>query len=96
MQTESMGIDLGKGFYAVALGKRSKVVIRKRFFRQQLLNYTANLPPCIRGGNRNRIALSGARVARAGARCAIDSGAVCAALREVGTTTAMRKQLPRR
>ena len=46
MQIKSIGIDLGKTtFHLVALGIRSQVVIRKKFSRQQLLNYTANLPP---------------------------------------------------
>ncbi len=45
MQIKSIGIDIGKTtFHLVALGKRSQVVVRKRFSRQQLLLYTANLP----------------------------------------------------
>jgi hypothetical protein len=37
----SLGIDLGKTtFHLVALGKRSKVLIRKKFSRAQLLAYT--------------------------------------------------------
>jgi transposase len=38
-------IDLGKAtFHLVALGERSKVLVRKKFSRAQLLAYTANLP----------------------------------------------------
>ncbi|HYG97789.1 MAG TPA: hypothetical protein VD837_01570 [Terriglobales bacterium] len=44
MDIASIGIDLGKNtFNLVALDKHSKVVIRKKFSRKQLLAYTANL-----------------------------------------------------
>jgi hypothetical protein len=50
-QIKSIGIDLGKTtFHLVALGVHSQVVIRKKFSRQQLLAYTANLPSCLIGG----------------------------------------------
>jgi transposase len=50
MQIKSIGIDLGKAtLHLVALDNHSRVVIRKKFSRQQLLNYTANLPPCLMG-----------------------------------------------
>ena len=50
MQIKSLGIDLGKTtFHLVALGAHSHVVIRKKLSRQQLLNYTANLPSCLMG-----------------------------------------------
>ena len=50
MQIKSIGIDLGKTtFHLVALGNHSQVVIRKKFSRQQLLAYAANLPPCLIG-----------------------------------------------
>ena len=50
MQIKSIGIDLGKTtFHLVALGAHSQVVIRKKFSRQPLLNYTANLPSCLIG-----------------------------------------------
>ena len=50
MQIKSIGIDLGKTtFHLVALGTRSQVVIRKKFSRSQLLEYTANLPPSLIG-----------------------------------------------
>jgi transposase len=50
MQIKSIGIDLGKTtFHLVALGAHSQVVIRKKFSRQQLLTYTANLPSCLMG-----------------------------------------------
>src|ERR1700745_3260787 len=46
----SIGIDLGKAtFHLVALGERSKVLVRKKFSRAQLLAYTANLPPSLIG-----------------------------------------------
>jgi transposase len=49
-QIQSIGIDLGKTtFHLVALGSRSQVVVRKKFSRQQLLTYTANLPPSLIG-----------------------------------------------
>ena len=45
MQIASIGIDLGKNtFHLVALDEHSKVVIRQKFTRKQLLAYTANLP----------------------------------------------------
>jgi len=45
MHIASIGIDLGKTtFHLVALGEGSKVVVRKKFSRTQLLAYTANLP----------------------------------------------------
>jgi Transposase len=49
-QIKSIGIDLGKTtFHLVALGTRSQVVIRKKFSRSQLLEYTANLPSSLIG-----------------------------------------------
>ena len=59
-QVKSIGIDLGKTtFHLVALGTRSQVVIRKKFCRDQLLQYTAN--PCIidRDGGGSRVTLLG-------------------------------------
>jgi transposase len=50
MQIKSIGIDLGKTtFHLIALGARSQVVIRKKFSRTQLLEYTANLPASLIG-----------------------------------------------
>ncbi len=50
MQIQSIGIDLGKTtFHLVALGSRGQVVVRKKFSRQQLLLYTANLPASLIG-----------------------------------------------
>ncbi|MGH9524719.1 MAG: IS110 family transposase [Terriglobales bacterium] len=50
MQIASIGIDLGKTtFHLVALDKRTKVVIRQKFSRRQLLAYTANLPNSLIG-----------------------------------------------
>ena len=50
MHITSIGIDLGKStFHLVALGERSKVLVRKKFSRSQPLAYTANLPPSIIG-----------------------------------------------
>jgi len=50
MQIKSIGIDLGKTtFHLVVLGAQSQVVMRKKFSRQQLLHYTANLPSCLMG-----------------------------------------------
>ncbi|HUC29399.1 MAG TPA: hypothetical protein VMR80_07440 [Candidatus Acidoferrum sp.] len=49
-QIRSIGIDLGKTtFHLTALGTRSQVVIRKKFSRTQLLEYTANLPSSLIG-----------------------------------------------
>jgi transposase len=46
----SIGIDLGKTtFHLVALGERSKVLVRKKFSRTQLLAHTVNLPPSLIG-----------------------------------------------
>jgi transposase len=45
MHIASIGMDLGKTtFHLVALGGRSKILLRKKFSRAQLLAYTANLP----------------------------------------------------
>jgi transposase len=50
MYFASIGIDLGKAtFHLVALDARSKVVMRQKFSRQQLLAYTANLPSSLIG-----------------------------------------------
>ena len=50
MHIASIGIDLGKTtFHLVALGERSKVLVRKKFSRTQLLAYTANLPASLIG-----------------------------------------------
>ncbi len=50
MHIASIGIDLGKTTYhLVALGEHGKVVVRKKFSRQQLLAYTANLPGALIG-----------------------------------------------
>ena len=50
MQIKSIGIDLGKTtFHLVALGNRSQLVIRKKFSRTQLLEYTANLTSSLIG-----------------------------------------------
>ena len=48
MYITSIGIDLGKTvFHLVALGKRSQVVVRRKFSRSQLPAYTANLPSAL-------------------------------------------------
>jgi len=50
MQIASVGIDLGKTtFHLVALDEHSKIVLRKKFSRQQLLAYTPNLPGSLIG-----------------------------------------------
>ena len=50
MQIKSIGIDLGKTtFHLIAPGSRGQVVVRKKFSRQQLLLYTANLPSSLIG-----------------------------------------------
>src|SRR5258708_34188002 len=50
MHITSIGIDLGKTtFHLVALGEHSKVLVRKKFSRAQLLAYTANLPSSLIG-----------------------------------------------
>jgi transposase len=50
MHITSIGIDLGKTtFHLVALGEHSKVLVRKKFSRAQLLVYTANLPSSLIG-----------------------------------------------
>jgi hypothetical protein len=50
MHIASIGIDLGKTtFHLVALGERSKVVIRRKFSRAQVLAYTAKLPTSLIG-----------------------------------------------
>jgi transposase len=50
MQIHSVGIDLGKTtFHLVALGAAGKVLVRKKFTRNQLLAYTANMPTSLVG-----------------------------------------------
>lgn len=50
MRIASIGIDLGKTtFHLVALGEGSKVLVRKKFSRAQLLAYTAKLPSSLIG-----------------------------------------------
>ena len=50
MQIASIGIDLGKTtFHLVVLDEHSKVILKKKFSRQQLLAYTANLPSSLVG-----------------------------------------------
>jgi len=50
MHIASIGIDLGKTtFHLVALGERSKVLVRKKFSRTQLLAFTANLTSSLIG-----------------------------------------------
>jgi len=50
MHIASIGIDLGKTtFHLVALGDRSKIFLRKKFSRAQLLAYTASLPSSLIG-----------------------------------------------
>ncbi len=61
MQIKSIGIDLCKTtFHLIALGTRSKIVIRKKFSRPQPLEYTANLASSLIGvGGGNGIGFSG-------------------------------------
>ena len=50
MHIASIGIDLGETtFHLVAVGEQSKVVVRKKFSRKQLLAYTANLQSSLIG-----------------------------------------------
>jgi transposase len=50
MQIASISIDPGKTtFHLVALGEHTKVLLRKKFSRTQLLSYTANLPASLIG-----------------------------------------------
>jgi len=50
MPIASIGIDLGKyTFHLVALDQCGKAIVRKKFSRQQLLSYTANLPDSLIG-----------------------------------------------
>jgi transposase len=50
MHIASVGIDLGKTtFHLVALDEHGRVVIKKKFSRQQLLAYTGNLPSSLIG-----------------------------------------------
>lgn len=50
MHIASIGIDLGKTtFHLVALGEGSKVLVRKKLSRAQLLSYAASLPSSLIG-----------------------------------------------
>jgi transposase len=50
MHIASIGIDVGKTtFHLVVLGERTKVLVRNKFSRAQLLAYTANLPSSLIG-----------------------------------------------
>ncbi len=45
MNVESIGIDpINTVFHTVSLGDHIKVLVRRKFSREQLLAYTANLP----------------------------------------------------
>ena len=71
VQIKSIGIDLGKTtFHLIALGARSQVVIRKKFSRTQLLEYTTNLPPTLIGWRQEWGRISwDERCANRGTRC---------------------------
>lgn len=43
MELHTIGIDLDKVVYLVGLNRRDEVVVRKKFSRRQLLQFTANL-----------------------------------------------------
>ena len=44
MELHTIGIDLGKTvFHLVGLNRRGEFVMRKKFWRKQLLHFTANL-----------------------------------------------------
>jgi transposase len=50
MRIVAVGIDLGKTvFHLVAMGERNRVLARRKFSRQQVLAYTANLEPTLIG-----------------------------------------------
>jgi transposase len=50
MHIVAIGIDLGKTvFHLVAMGERSRVLVRRKFSRPQLLAFTANLEPTLIG-----------------------------------------------
>jgi transposase len=50
MHIASIGIDIGKTtFHLVALDEHGSIVVRKKFSRQYLLAYTANLPASLTG-----------------------------------------------
>ncbi len=50
MSIASVGIDIGKlTFHLIALDEQGKVVVRKKFSRKQLLNYTAQLQTTLIG-----------------------------------------------
>jgi transposase len=50
MTIQTVGIDLGKTiFHLVALDEHGNIVLRRRFSRNQLLTYTANLHTCLIG-----------------------------------------------
>src|SRR5579871_1391154 len=50
MQVKVLGIDIGKtSFHVIGLDQNDKIVVRKKFSRTQLLQYTANLPSCLIG-----------------------------------------------
>ena len=50
MRTHTIGIDLDKTtFHLVGLSERSRAVMKKKFSRQQLFVFTANLPASLMG-----------------------------------------------
>jgi len=70
MPIASIGIDLGKTtFHLVALGERSKVLVRKKLSRAQLLAYTANLHSSLIGLDRHEQARQPVPAAHADPRC---------------------------
>jgi len=45
-----MGMDLGKNtFHVFGVGESGSVVVKKKLRRRQVLEYFANLPPCLVG-----------------------------------------------
>ena len=67
MELHTIGIDLGKTvFHLVGLNQRGEVVVRKKFSRKQLLQFTANLQvELIGNGSLRRSTLSWPCAARA-------------------------------
>ena len=50
MQVTTVGLDLAKHVFQVhGVDRRGRVVLRKRLSRSRLLDFFANLPPCVIG-----------------------------------------------
>jgi transposase len=85
----AVGIDLAKNVFQIhGVNQRGKAVLRKQLRRDQVLDFFANLPPCLIGMEAcasshhwaRKLELLGARIARPYSQ--VNGPAVCEAIRQ--------------